>query len=226
MFNPTLEEEDKQYVLMGLSLEDCEPARDQLHDPSPLRGWAVTPGKFAPVPSFGTRATILEWITWSRTHDRWMRACILEWILMDPTRGAEFIKQLSAEAGIRTRFSGYYTTVATVLVRLRAPEPAAPVFLLDKVERLHQALKTEENWLESARCEVTAREDRVKYFQTTLKHACDGEWDSLIGLESRIPALPPRPPTCQGRCPGESAPAPLRGSARRESGLPVAPHPG
>ena len=51
--------------------------------------------------------------------------------------------------------------------------------LLDKVERLHQALKLEEKWLESARCELSAREDRVEYFRTTLKLACDGHWDSL-----------------------------------------------
>ena len=198
---------------------------------TPLHSAAGRSRGHAPVQSFGTRATILEWTTWSRIHDRRMRACILVWILMDPSRGAEFVKRLSAEADLRSRFGGYYTTIAAVLVRLGAPEPAPPIFLLDKVERLQQALKTEEKWLESARREVTAREDRVKYFQTTLKQACAGEWDSVIGYESRVPALPPRPPTRRTR----KVPRSVRTSTvervsrkrkRMGSGLPVAPHPG
>ena len=92
MFSRVLKEGDKQFVLLELSPGDSEPARDLLHDGAPLRGWAVMPGQVFPVPSLGRWATILDWTTFSRTHDRPMRACILEWILMDPTRGAEFVK--------------------------------------------------------------------------------------------------------------------------------------
>ena len=122
----------------------CEPSQDLPHDPAPIRGWADTPGHVAPVPSFGTRATAQEWVSWSWTHDRRMRACILELVLMDPRRGAEFIKRISVDADFRTKFCGYYTSILAVLVRLRAPEPKPPIFFLDKVERLQQALKVEE----------------------------------------------------------------------------------
>ena len=72
-------------------------------------------------------------------------------------RGKEFIKGLSAEADIRSRFGGYYTTIKAVLVRFGALKPVTQIFLLNKVERLHTALKSEEKWLESARRELTAR---------------------------------------------------------------------
>ena len=75
----------------------------------------------------------------------------------------------------------------------------APISFLDKVERLQQAQKTEEKWLASASREVTAREDRVEYFQSTLEQACAGEWDSVFGYYFRIPSLPSRPPTCRIR---------------------------
>ena len=42
MFNRILQEEDKQYVLIG-----------------------VLPGQVASVPNFRTRGTIQEWISWS-----------------------------------------------------------------------------------------------------------------------------------------------------------------
>ena len=82
---------------MGVLPGDCEPARDLPHDSAPICGWAVTPGQVASVPNFGTQATIQEWISWSRTHNRRIGACILEWVLMDPRRGAEFSKRIFAE---------------------------------------------------------------------------------------------------------------------------------
>ena len=46
-------------------------------------------------PRFGAQATIQDWTRFSQTHDRLMRACILEWILMDPSRDAVFIDRIS-----------------------------------------------------------------------------------------------------------------------------------
>ena len=95
---------------------------------------------------------------------------------------------------IWSRFSGYYTSVVVVLKRLGAPEPETPTFIAEKLERLQYALKSEEQWLELAYCEVTAREEWVRYFTATLQCAENGDWDTVIGYESRIPALPPRLP--------------------------------
>ena len=123
MFNRILQEEDKEYVLMGVSPGHCESSRDLPHHPSPIRSWDVMPGHVARVATFGTRATAQEWISWSRTHDRQMRARILEWVLMDPWRGAELIKRISADADYRTKFGRCYTSISAVLVRLGVPEP-------------------------------------------------------------------------------------------------------
>ena len=90
-----------------------------------------------------------------------MRACILEWILMDPRRSAEFIERISTEFEIRSRFAGYYTSVVTVMGRLGAPEPETPAFIAEKLERLLDALKSEEKWLELAGRKLTVRATRT-----------------------------------------------------------------
>ena len=102
MFNRALVEEDRQYVLLGLTSGDCHPDQDLLPDSVPLWGWADVPGHKVPAPRFGAQATIQEWTRFSRTHDRPMRACMLEWILMDPRRSTGFIKHISAETDIRS----------------------------------------------------------------------------------------------------------------------------
>ena len=66
---------------------------------------------------------------------------------------------------------------------------------MEKLERLQDALKSEERWLESARRDVTAREERVRYFTVTLQCAENGDWDTVIGYQSRIRVLPPWPLT-------------------------------
>ena len=199
MFSQALVDEDRQYVLLGLSSGECQPDRDLLPDSVSLRGWADIPGQVVPPPRIGDQAAIQEWTRFSRTHERPMRACILEWILLDPRRAPEFIKRLSAKADIRSWFGGYFTTIAAVMGRLGVPEPETPPFLAEKIERLCDALKSMEKWLESARRELTARENRVKYFQTTLWLAKDRDWDAVVGYESQIPALPPQPPTRRTR---------------------------
>ena len=95
IFDRPLQEEDKEYVLMGLTIEECEPAPDLPHEPAPTRGWAMMLGHKVPVPSFGIRATPREWVSWARAKNRQLQACVLEWILLDPTRGEEFIKRIS-----------------------------------------------------------------------------------------------------------------------------------
>ena len=117
------------------------------------------PGHGVPAPRFEAWATIQEWTRFSRIHDRPMRACILEGILMDPRRSSEFIEQISTDFEIWSRFSGYYTSVVAVMRRLSAPEPETPTFIAEKLERLQDALKSEEKWLELARRELTAREE-------------------------------------------------------------------
>ena len=88
MFSQAPVDKDRQYVLLGLPSGDCHPDPDLPSDSVPLHGWAEIPGHGVPAPRFGARATIQEWTRFSRTHDRPMRACILEWILMDPRRSA------------------------------------------------------------------------------------------------------------------------------------------
>ena len=83
---------------------------------------------------------------------------------MDPRRSKEFIECISTEFEIRSRFGGYYTSIIEIMGRLGAPEPETPAFIAEKIERLEDALKSEEKWLESACHELTTREERVRYF--------------------------------------------------------------
>ena len=78
---------------------------------------------------------------------------------MDPRRSSEFIEQILTDFEIWSRFSGYYTSIVAVMRRLGAPEPETPTFIAEKLERLQDALKSEERWLELARRELTAREE-------------------------------------------------------------------
>ena len=43
------------------------------------------------------------------------------------------------------------------------------------------------------RAEVAAREARVEVLRSTLESAENKEWEPLIGFETRLPCLPPRP---------------------------------
>ena len=63
---------------------------------------------------------------------------------MDPRRSSEFIDWVSTDFEIRSRFSGYYTSVVVVMWRLGAPEPETPTFIAEKLERLQDALKSKE----------------------------------------------------------------------------------
>ena len=143
---------------------------------------------------------------------------------MDPRRGAGFIKRISAEAEFRTRFSGYYSSISAVLVRLGAPEPKPSIFFLDKVERLQQALKTEEKLLESACHEVTARETGLSTSGLLwIKHVLGSGTLCLDTSPGSRHFLHGRLHAGRGKGPGLSTPAPPRGSAGRGNGLPVAP---
>ena len=88
---------------------------------------------------------------------------------------------------------------SAVMGRLGVLEPEKPPFLAEKIERLRDTLNSKQKWLESARSELTARKERVKYFKTTLRLAQDGDWDAVIRYKSQISALPPRPPTRKTR---------------------------
>ena len=85
------------------------------------------------------------------------------------------------------------------MVPLGAPEPQPPLFFLEKIEKVKKALEVEEKWLEAACRQLNAREVRTDNLLTTLDQACAGDWDSVIRFKSRIPALPPRLPTCRTR---------------------------
>ena len=69
--------------------------------------------------------------------------------------------------------------------------------------------------MESARREIDVRELRTALFRTTLNQACSGNLDVLIGFETRVPALPPRPLTCRKRKQPRSTRT--SGSDRREN---------
>ena len=78
MFSRPLVDEDRRYVLLGLPSGECRPSSDQPAGGVPLHGWGEIPSHEVPAPRFGAQATTQDWTRFSRTHNRPMRACILE----------------------------------------------------------------------------------------------------------------------------------------------------
>ena len=79
-------------------------------------------------------------------------------------------------------------------MRRLGSEPAfPPMFFLEKIQKAKQDLETEQRLLEVAKCEVSAREERITFLQDVLDKACKGDMEVLISFNSRIPALPSRP---------------------------------
>ena len=97
-----------------------------------------------------------------------MRAAVLEYVLADPTRGFRFLDQINEGLEFRRVYVGFYTSVEGTLVRVRAPKPKTLDFCLEKLQKVRQALKEEEQYLVVSRKEVSVREKRVEYLRTTL----------------------------------------------------------
>ena len=166
---------------MGLSEDEYRPAPESTYWAVRIHGWVSPPGHLRTVPDLGAQAPAREWISWVKRCDRQLRARVLEWVLMDPARGAVF---LTNDMDFRRTFCGYYTSVVTTLVHLRALEPKTPMFFLEKIEKVWRALE-EEEWLTANQLEVKARERRVEYLRSTLDHGCEADWDEITGFESQ-----------------------------------------
>ena len=88
---------------------------------------------------------------------------------------------------------GWGNDVEAVLRRLGSVPIKAPLFFLERIEKAHADLDSEVKLLEVARREVAAMEEQTVFLQNVLDQACAGDLEALIGYNSRIPALPPRP---------------------------------
>ena len=127
IFDKSTGQNKREYVLLGLLEEECTPAQWATYEPVPISGWACLPGHSVFVPNLGRQATVREWTSWARLHNRQLSAGMLEWILMDPVRGQEFIKNIAKHTDFRRAYSSYYTSTAATLVCLGAPGPKAPL---------------------------------------------------------------------------------------------------
>lgn len=81
----------------------------------------------------------MEWVAWANDHDRWLRAAVLEWVLMDPTQGAEFLQHVENDLEFCNVFLGHYTTVKAVLSRLGVKEIRQPMFFLERIQKVKEA---------------------------------------------------------------------------------------
>ena len=93
-----------------------------------------------------------------------------------------------------------------------ARETQPPLLFLERIQKVKEELEAEERLLESARKEVTAREVQKSFLQSVLDQACLGEFEPLIGYNTRIPALPYRNSTWRTRRPAQAG-----GHCRREA---------
>ena len=192
IFDPVLDLEDKEYILMGLSREDCSPLSSAFYEAVALRSWAPVPGSRVPVPELSVQEPAVKWVNWAWDHDRRLRAVVLEWVLTNPTQGLQFLNCVGTDPEFRKVFLGHYHDVEGVLRRLDLEPVLPPMFFLEKIEKVRQELETEQKLLEIAKPEVSAREERTTFLQDILDQACKRDLEVLIRFNSRIPALPPR----------------------------------
>ena len=83
--------------------------------------------------------------------------------------------------------------------RLGGSDFETPAFIEEKLAKLRATLKEEERLLSVMRAEVTAREARVEVLRSALESADKKDWELVIGFETRLPRLPPRPPVRRTR---------------------------
>ena len=78
IFDRVLDLEDEEYVLIGLTREECTSVSSAAYEAVAIRSWATVPGSRVPVPEFGLKETAVTWVNWARDHDQRLRAAVLE----------------------------------------------------------------------------------------------------------------------------------------------------
>ena len=165
----------------------------------PLRGWADQPDHTVPIPNLRSNSTLKDWLDWTGLNDRRVRPAAMEWVMMDPSRAKKFFENINKSPMFRKKFGGLYVPMVAELERLGGSDRGFPAFIEEKLVKIRAALKEEERLLSIMRAEVTAREARAEVLHSALESADKREWESVIGFESRLSRLPPRPPVRQAR---------------------------
>ena len=91
-------------------------------------------------PEFNLKEKAFEWVAWSGKNCRRLRAAVLEWVLMSPAQGEEFLRRAGNEPEFRKVFLGYYMTVAAVLSRLGV-ETQPPLLFLERIQKVKEELE-------------------------------------------------------------------------------------
>ena len=112
---------------------------------------------------------------------------------MDPDRGEVFCENICRSPAFRSKIGGLYISITAALERLGAKNIAIPTLIQEKIVKARDALKDKERLIGIMRAEVAAREARVEVLRSTLECAENKEWEPLIGFETRLLRLPPRP---------------------------------
>ena len=63
IFDRFLNQEDEEYVLMGLTREDCTPVSSAAYEAVAICSWAPVPGSRVPVPELGVQESAVTWGT-------------------------------------------------------------------------------------------------------------------------------------------------------------------
>ena len=168
------------------------PAAIDVHsDPSPRMGFQ-TENPF-PIPNLRSNSMLKDWLDWAALNNRGVRAAALEWVLMDPTRAQTFCNNINKSSVFRSKFRGLYIPIVAAVERLGGSDFETPAFIEQKLAKIRSILKEEERLLSVMRAEVTAREARVEVLRSALESADKKDWELVIGFETRLPRLPPRP---------------------------------
>lgn len=104
-----MKDKDREYVLLGLTEDYCRPVPEADYKTIHIRGWACLPGCQRDVLDLEPHKSVQAWTNWARRSCRPLRAGVLEWALMGPTRGYKFLDKIAEELEFRRIFMGFYT---------------------------------------------------------------------------------------------------------------------
>ena len=93
----------------------------------------------------------------------------------------------------RSKFGVFFIPIVAAVERLGGSDFDTPAFIEEKLAKIREALKEEERLLNIMRAEVIAREARAAVLRSAQEYADNKDWEPVIGFETRLPRLPPRP---------------------------------
>ena len=107
ILNFDISQDQEDYVLFNLTIEQCMFQPRSPCAAVPLRGWADQPDHMAPILNLRSNSTLQDWLDWTALNDRRVRPAAMEWVMMDLSRARKFFENIDKSHLFRKKFGGF-----------------------------------------------------------------------------------------------------------------------